>query len=215
MEQTLLAIREFFKNNNPGNIKLPFNQDGLTKEQIIKIAKEKGYVENKDFYMGDYAYKKFSTPKQGIIALVEQAQRYNTNNLNEILENYAKPEVVNGEKRYPTKYNVYKEKFKKYGLDSDTIDFTNKDEVKAFAKAFIEIENQVKKYDGSPTGWEKYYTDEVIDKAINEYVAYKAPKKELIIEMKQKPNKPVNSEYYKDIAQTYSTNKKDKIEELY
>ena len=36
MNNTLLAIREYFKNNNPGNVKLPFNQDGLSKEQIIK-----------------------------------------------------------------------------------------------------------------------------------------------------------------------------------
>ena len=175
MNNTLLAIREYFKNNNPGNVKLPFNQDGLSKEQIIKKASELGYEQGKDYYMGDFAYRKYSSPTKGIIEMIEQAERYKTNNLNEIIENYAKPEIVNGEKRFPTKYNIYKEKFKKYGLDQDTIDFSDKKQVSAFAKAFVEVENQVKK-DGSPTGWEKYYTDDVIDSAVNEYVTFKFDK---------------------------------------
>ena len=172
MDKTLLAIREYFKNNNPGNIKLPFNQDGLSKDQIIKKANELGYKQGKDYYMGDFAYRKYNNPSKGIIEMIEQAERYKTNNLNQIIENYAKPEIVNGEKRFPTKYNTYKEKFKKYGLDQDTIDFSNKKQVKAFAKAFIEVENQVKK-DGSPTGWEKYYTDDVLNQAVNEYTTFR------------------------------------------
>ena len=32
------------------------------------------------------------------------------------------------------------------------------------------------KKDGSPTGWEKYYTDDVIDSAVNEYVTFKVNK---------------------------------------
>lgn len=79
--------------------------------------------------MGDFAYRKYSSPTKGIIEMIEQAERYKTNNLNEIIENYAKPEIVNGEKRFPTKYNIYKEKFKKYGLDQDTIDFSDKNKL--------------------------------------------------------------------------------------
>lgn len=172
MNKTLLAIREYFKNNNPGNIKLPFNQDGLSKQQIIEKANKLGYEQGKDYYMGDFAYRKYSNPSKGIIEMIEQAERYKTNNLNEIIENYARPEIVDGEKRFPTKYNTYKEKFKKYGLDQDTIDFSDKKQVIAFAKAFVEVENQVKK-DGSPTGWEKYYTDDVINQAANEYVTFR------------------------------------------
>jgi hypothetical protein len=177
MDKSLLAIREYFKNNNPGNVKLPFNQDGLSKKDIIRKANELGYKEGKDYYMGDFAYRKYSNPNKGIIEMIEQAERYKTNNLNEIIENYARPEIVEGQKRFPTKYNTYKEKFKKYGLDQDTIDFSNKEQVIAFTKAFVEVENQVKK-DGSPTNWEKYYTDDVINTAVNEYVTFKNSKKD-------------------------------------
>tara|TARA_R110000823_G_C15675423_1_gene473605 strand:- start:23 stop:568 length:546 start_codon:yes stop_codon:yes gene_type:complete len=176
MDKSLLAIREYFKNNNPGNVKLPFNQDGLSKEEIINKASELGYKQGKDYYLGDFAYRKYNSKNKGIIEMIEQAERYNTNNLNEIIENYAKPEIVDGEKRFPTKYNIYKEKFNKYGLNQNTIDFSDKKQVTAFAKAFVEVENQVTK-DGSPTNWEKYYTDDVIDTAVNEYVTFKTDKK--------------------------------------
>jgi hypothetical protein len=181
MEQSLLSIREYFKNNNAGNVKFFASKQedssgkALPKEEIRKALSKLG-VEGKDFYMGEpFGYKKFSTKKAGIKDIMNTAKNYNTNDLETIMGTYSRKEKVNGKERIPTKFKTLKDKFKKYGLDKDTLDFSNKEDMFAFTKAVIEVENSVKKDGVTPTGWEKYYTDDAIQEAVNEFVAFDSP----------------------------------------
>jgi len=131
LENTKIALEDYYKNNNPGNIKY-FGKEG---------------VEGVDYYLGTLEnesgnlikYKKFNTKAEGLSAIVNVirniSEKNNTNSLEEIMNIYA---VTDGSGK---RFDKYESRLKDTFNIKDTINLEDDKQVKNLIMGITDVEN--------------------------------------------------------------------------
>ena len=157
-------LKNIFKRNNPGNIKLTGDQLRLYGQGKFSAYKtDKGIL-----------YRAFLSKKDGLRDIARLTHGYNKDNLTDIFNIYKAPDESGQAPMSTEDYvNVVKNQDPEAFGDSDKIDFKNERQVKALIKGITFAEND--NYIPSDLrergiGVFDYYTDEDIEKATNEFM---------------------------------------------
>jgi hypothetical protein len=163
-EPFMKKLKNIFRRNNPGNIK-------LTADEMRKYSQGKfsGYTTTK----GE-TYKAYLSKKDGLKDIARLTKEYGYDNLTDIFNRYKAPDQSGQAPMTTEDYvNVVKKQDPEAFESGDKINFNNKRQVKALIKGITFAENdgyidQDLKEKG--LGVFDYYTDEDIDKAVNEFI---------------------------------------------
>tara|TARA_R110001592_G_scaffold328597_1_gene610235 strand:- start:75 stop:764 length:690 start_codon:yes stop_codon:yes gene_type:complete len=163
-EPFMKKLKNIFKKNNPGNIKLTSDQLRLYGQGKFSAYKtDKGIL-----------YRAFLSKKDGLKDIARLTHEYDKDNLTDIFDRYKAPDESGQAPMSTEDYvNVVKNQDPDAFGDSDKIDFTNERQVKALIKGITFAEND--DYISSDLkekgiGVFDYYTDKDIEKATNEFV---------------------------------------------
>lgn len=155
LSSTKIALDDYYKNNNPGNIKY-FN---------------KGGIEGQDYYLGTskdesgnlIKYKKFNTKAEGLSAIVDVirniSEKKNTNSLEEIMNTYA---VTDGSGK---RFDEYESRLKNTFKIPDTINLEDDEQVKNLIMGITDVENPT--LDKPELNHNLYYFETDYDDAVN------------------------------------------------
>tara|TARA_B100000902_G_scaffold398374_1_gene464914 strand:- start:571 stop:1083 length:513 start_codon:yes stop_codon:yes gene_type:complete len=149
LSSTKIALDDYYKNNNPGNVKY-FDEGG---------------IEGEDYYTSSKGikYKKFNTKAEGLSAIAETirniSEKLNTNSLEKIMKEYAKDDksgkrFSNYESRLTKTFNIPKE----INLEDDT-------QVKNLIMGITDVENPT--LDKPELNHNLYYFETDYDDAVN------------------------------------------------
>jgi hypothetical protein len=163
-EPFMKKLTNIFRRNNPGNIK-------LTADEMRKYSQGKfsGYTTT----TGE-TYRAYLSKKDGLKDIARLTKEYGYDNLTDIFNKYKAPDESGQAPMSTEDYvNVVKNQDPEVFESGDKIDFNNKRQVKALIKGITFAENdgyidQELKEKG--LGVFDYYTDEDIDKAVNEFI---------------------------------------------
>lgn len=134
----LMRIQDYYKGNNPGNIKVSSDWTGnfyLGKQYYTDTNKPKPQIK----------YKKFDTRAEGLADIINTVKKYDTNSLEEIVKSYASADE-SGE-RYK---NYIKDLTEIYEVPKN-INFSDDKQIVQLMKGITDIEN--------PPDADDYYLD--------------------------------------------------------
>ena len=135
----LMRIQDYYKGNNPGNIKVSSDWTGnfyLGKQYYTDTNKPKPQIK----------YKKFDTRAEGLADIISTVKKYDTDSLEEIVKSYASADE-SGE-RYK---NYIKDLTEIYEVPKN-INFSDDKQIVQLMKGITDIEN--------PPDADDYYLDE-------------------------------------------------------
>ena len=124
----VMPAEEYFKGNNPGNIKVSSDWTG-------NFYLGKQYYGTDDKPLPKIKYKKFDTKAEGLADIITTIKKYNTNSLNEIINTYTGDDE-SGE----TYKNYYKDLTEKWDVP-EIIDFNNDEHIGGLMKGITDVEN--------------------------------------------------------------------------
>lgn len=134
----LMRIQDYYKGNNPGNIKVSSDWTGnfyLGKQYYTDTNKPKPQIK----------YKKFDTRAEGLADIISTVKKYDTDSLEEIVKSYASADE-SGE-RYK---NYIKDLTEIYEVPKN-INFSDDKQIVQLMKGITDIEN--------PPDADDYYLD--------------------------------------------------------
>ena len=135
----LMRIQDYYKGNNPGNIKVSSDWSGnfyLGKQYYAGFDKPEPRIK----------YKKFDTRAEGLADIINTVKKYDTDSLEEIVKSYASADE-SGE-RYK---NYIKDLTEIYEVPKN-INFSDDKQIVQLMKGITDIEN--------PPDADDYYLDE-------------------------------------------------------
>jgi|TARA_R100001530_G_C4225651_1_gene131238 hypothetical protein len=135
----LMRIQDYYKGNNPGNIKVSSDWSGnfyLGKQYYAGFDKPEPRIK----------YKKFDTRAEGLADIINTVKKYDTDSLEEIVKSYASADE-SGE-RYK---NYIKDLTEIYKVPKN-INFSDDKQIVQLMKGITDIEN--------PPDADDYYLDE-------------------------------------------------------